>query len=200
MPKSKKTDDKNPEKKASRTEIKLAGFGGQGIILAGYIMGKAASIFDKKHAVLTQAYGPEARGGACSADVIVAETEVDYPKVDIPEILVIMSQEAYTTFGKNISPDGVMLIDEDLVILQKNTKIGSAIYAIPATRFAEELGRKIIANIVMLGFFAAVTDTVTYKAMKDAILSSVPKGTEDLNTNAFQKGYDYGVELLKINK
>ena len=180
-----------------RKEIRIAGFGGQGIILAGYIMGKAASIFDNKHAVLTQAYGPEARGGACSADVIVADTEVDYPKVNIPEILVIMSQEAYTTFGKKISPNGVMLIDEDLVILQRNAKKEYKIYSIPATRFAEELGRKIIANIVMLGFFTAVTSTVTYEAMKKAILSSVPQGTEDLNTNAFQKGYDYGVSLLK---
>jgi len=197
MPKSKKIDKSSPGEKKSRTEIKLAGFGGQGIILAGYIMGKAASIFDNKHAVLTQAYGPEARGGACSADVIVAETEVDYPKVNIPEILVIMSQEAYTTFGKKISADGLMLIDEDLVILPKGATKGRTIHAIPATRFAEELGRKIIANIVMLGFFTAVTNTVTYKAMKDAILSSVPKGTEELNTNAFQKGYDYGISLLK---
>ncbi len=197
MPKSKKIDNSDSGNNKTRSEIKLAGFGGQGIILAGYIMGKAASIFDNKHAVLTQAYGPEARGGACSADVIVADTEVDYPKVNIPEILVIMSQEAYTTFGKKISPNGVMLIDEDLVILQRNAKKEYKIYSIPATRFAEELGRKIIANIVMLGFFTAVTSTVTYEAMKKAILSSVPQGTEDLNTNAFQKGYDYGVSLLK---
>jgi 2-oxoglutarate ferredoxin oxidoreductase subunit gamma len=196
MPKSKKTVKSDIEENKSRTEIKLAGFGGQGIILAGYIMGKAASIFDEKHAVLTQAYGPEARGGACSADVIVADFEVDYPKVDVPEVLVIMSQEAYSTFGKNISSKGVMLIDEDLVILPKGAKKEIKIYSIPATRFAEELGRKIIANIVMLGFFTAITDTVTYKAMKKAILSSVPKGTEELNTNAFQKGYDHGMELL----
>jgi 2-oxoglutarate ferredoxin oxidoreductase subunit gamma len=197
MPKSKINSDPTTVKSKFRSEIKLAGFGGQGIILAGYILGKAASIFDNKHAVLTQAYGPEARGGACSADVIVAENEVDYPKVNVPEVLVIMSQEAYTTFGKKISPTGVMLIDEDLVILHRNAKKEHKIYSIPATRFAEELGRKIIANIVMLGFFTAITATVTYDAMKNAILSSVPQGTEELNTNAFQKGYDYGVSLLK---
>lgn len=197
MSKFKNTSNSDTVKNKTRTEIKLAGFGGQGIILAGYIMGKAASIFDNKNAVLTQAYGPEARGGACSADVIVAENEVDYPKVNVPEVLVIMSQEAYTTFGKKISPTGVMLIDEDLVILHRNAKKEHKIYSIPATRFAEELGRKIIANIVMLGFFTAITATVTYEAMKKAILSSVPQGTEELNTNAFQKGYDYGISLLK---
>ncbi len=181
---------------SNRTEIKLGGFGGQGIILAGYILGKAASIYDKKHAVLTQSYGPEARGGACSADVIVAETEIDYPNVIIPKIVVIMSQEAYHTYGKNIGQNGIMLIDEDLVELKKKSENDIRIFAIPSTRFAEELGRKIIANIVMLGFLTAVTEIITYKAMKNAILSSVPKGTEDLNKNAFQMGYDYGIEQL----
>ena len=197
MAKSKQSKKPITPEEKSHTEIKLGGFGGQGIILAGYILGKAASIYDKQHAVLTQSYGPEARGGACSADVIVAETEIDYPNVSIPGIVVIMSQEAYHTYGKNIDPNGIMLIDEDLVELKKGRDKDIKIFSVPSTRFAEELGRKIIANIVMLGFLTAVTEVITYKAMKKAILSSVPKGTEELNTNAFQKGYDYGIEQLK---
>ena len=156
MTKSKVNDKSEPTKVKKRTEIKLAGFGGQGIILAGYIMGKAASIYDKKHAVMTQAYGPEARGGACSSDIIVAETEIDYPNVIIPKIVIIMSQEAYTSFRKKVDPKGIMLIDEDLVEIKKGAHPDLNLFSIPSTRFAEELGRKIIANIVMLGFFTAV--------------------------------------------
>lgn len=179
-----------------RIEIRIGGFGGQGIILSGYIMGKAATIYEKKNAVLNQSYGPEARGGACSAEVVISGTEIDYPYVSIPEILVLMSQEAYSTYGSDISENGLMIIDEDLVeigaegmkkIQKKNIKLLS----IPTTRLAEGLGKKIVANIVMLGFFTAATNAVGYEAMKSAILSSVPKGTEDLNMKAFNSGYNF---------
>jgi len=185
----------------TRTEVKLAGFGGQGIVLAGFILGKALSLFDNKNAVLTQSYGPEARGGACSADVVSAEGDIDYPEVTVPHITVIMSQEALTTYGGNIQKNGLMLIDEDLVKMEnsnKNSKI--KIYSIPSTRFAEELGRKIVANIVMLGFFTSVTDVVSIKAMKKALLDSVPKGTEQLNLSALMKGYDFGQQLIDTGK
>lgn len=178
----------------SRTDIKLCGFGGQGIILSGYILGKAVSIFDKKEAVLTQSYGPEARGGACSADVVISDTKIDYPYLKNVNILVAMSQEAYTTYSKHLGKNRLLLIDQDLVELDKKQiqREKWKVYKIPATRLAEELGKKIVANIVMLGFFTAVSKTVSYEAMKNAILSSVPKGTEELNENAFEKGYNYG--------
>ena len=179
----------------SRTDIKLCGFGGQGIILSGYILGKAATIYDKNEAVLTQSYGPEARGGACSADVVISETQIDYPYLKRLNVLVVMSQEAFTTYTKGLPGGRTLLIDEDLVEIDK--KHGKwKVYTIPATRFAEELGKKIVANIVMLGFFTAVTEVVSYKAMKSAILSSVPKGTEKLNEDAFEKGYAYGKEAV----
>ncbi len=183
----------------TRTEIKLAGFGGQGIVLAGFILGKALSIYDKKNAVLTQSYGPEARGGACSADVVTADGEIDYPEVTIPKIVVIMSQEAYSKYGDNIVKNGIILIDEDLVTIEKHNK-KVRIISIPSTRLAEELGRKIVANIVMLGFFTAVTDLVTLEAVKRSLLGSVPKGTEELNMSALKKGYNYGVNLLSSKK
>jgi 2-oxoglutarate ferredoxin oxidoreductase subunit gamma len=175
----------------SRTEIRLTGFGGQGIILSGYIIGKAAAIHDKKQATFTQSYGPESRGGACSAQVIIADEPVSYPHLIAPSILVVMSQEAYNKYAPTLSAGALLIVDEDLV---ETGDIASDVklLSVPATRLAEELGRKIVANIVMLGFFAAVTDVVSVEAMREAILSSVPKGTEGLNLKAFQKGYEYG--------
>lgn len=181
----------------TRTEIKLAGFGGQGMVLAGFILGKAISIYDNHNAVLTQSYGPEARGGACSADVVTATEDIDYPEVTIPNIVVIMSQEAFTKYADKIKKNGTLLIDEGLVKV-KAEEIDSKItlFSIPSTKFAEELGRRIVANIVMLGFLTAVTDIVTIKAIKKSLLNSVPKGTEELNMSALMKGYDYGMELI----
>ena len=183
----------------TRTEIKLAGFGGQGIVLAGFILGKAISIYDKKNAVFTQSYGPEARGGACSADVVMADGDIDYPEVTTPEISVVMSQEAYMIYGQQVLENGMLLIDSDLVQIENN-KQKVTIYSIPSTRFAEELGRKIVANIVMLGFFTSVTNVVSLEAIKKSLLGSVPKGTEKLNMSALMKGYDYGCELMDATK
>lgn len=181
-----------------RKELKISGFGGQGVILAGHIIGKAATIYDEKNATLTQAYGPEARGGACSANLIISNGEIDYPEITAPYLLVAMSQEAYDSFSPGLRENGMLLIDEDLVEI-KEMKEDMKLFSIPATRMAEELGRKIIANIVMLGFFTSLVSIVSYDAMKNAILSSVPKGTEKLNINAFDKGYKYGIEKYKIN-
>lgn len=183
----------------TRTEVKLAGFGGQGIVLAGFILGKALSIHDKKNAILTQSYGPEARGGACSADVVTADEDIDYPEVTLPNIIVVMSQEAFTKYGNRIRGNGMLLIDEDLVTIEELEK-RARVYSIPSTRFAEELGRKIVANIVMLGFFTAITDIVSVEAVKKSLLGSVPKGTEELNMSALMKGYNYGLEQKKSAK
>ncbi len=182
----------------SRTEVKVGGFGGQGIILSGYIIGKAASIHDKKNATLTQAYGPEARGGACSTNVIVSDDVVDYPKLMKADVLVAMSQEAYTKFLPLIAPGGMLLVEDDLVDLTSATPpAGVTVYAIPATRMADELGKRIVANIIMLGFFAATTDVVSFEAMKESIAGSVPPGTQELNLKAFMAGYEYGETLVK---
>jgi 2-oxoglutarate ferredoxin oxidoreductase subunit gamma len=175
----------------SRTEIRLTGFGGQGIILSGYIIGKAAAIHDKKQATFTQSYGPESRGGACSAQVIISDEPVSYPHLINPSILVVMSQEAYNKYAPTLRDGVLLIVDQDLVEmgdLPGDVKLLS----VPATCLAEELGRKIVANIVMLGFFAAVTDVISVEAMREAVRTSVPKGTEELNLRAFEKGYEYG--------
>ncbi len=179
-----------------KQEIRLAGFGGQGIILSGHILGKAAALFEKRNAVFTQSYGPEARGGSCSADVVVSDGAVHYPKVGKPHVLVLMSQGALATYGGKIRSDGIMLLDEDLVNLEQNAE-GITVYRVPFTRIAEGLGKRIVANIVMLGAVTALAGVVGYEAMKQSVLSSIPPGTEELNLAAFQKGYDYGVALAE---
>lgn len=179
----------------SRTEIKVGGFGGQGVILSGYIIGRAASIYDNKHATMIQAFGPEARGSSCSAQVIVSAEPIAYPYIVSPEIMIVMSQEAYTKFTPELASGGVLITEEELVQphnLRKDIKH----FSIPATRIAEELGKKLVVNIVMMGFLTAVTHLVSKKAMEQAVLASVPKGTEELNTKAFEKGHEYGVEVM----
>ena len=178
----------------ARTEIKIGGFGGQGVILSGYIIGRAAAIYDAKHATMIQAFGPEARGSACSAQVIVSPEPIAYPYITSPSVMIVMSQEAYTKFSPELAEGGVLITEEELVKphnLRKDLKH----FSIPATRFAEELGRKMVLNIVMMGFFTAVTDIVGCEAMRRAVKVSVPRGTEQLNLDAFNKGYEYGTGL-----
>lgn len=176
-----------------RREIRITGFGGQGIILAGYVLGKAAAIYDKKHATMVQSYGPEARGSACASQVVMQDRKILYPFLRIQEVLIAMSQEGYNAFKDILEPDGILLYDEQLVE-PGDLPVARHIAAIPATRIAEKLGRTMVANIVMLGFVAAQTDIVSPEAMKQAILTSVPKGTEELNSRAFHAGFHYGRE------
>lgn len=181
-----------------KAEIRLAGFGGQGIILSGHILGKAAALFEKKEAVFTQSYGPEARGGSCSADVVISDASIHYPKVGRPNVLVLMSQGALNTYGGSIRSDGMMILDRDLVHLEAAPE-GVTVYRVPFTRMAEELGRSIVANIVMLGALAALGGVVTYESMKESVLSSIPRGTEELNMSAFNKGFEYAKGLVGNN-
>ena len=173
------------------TEIKLGGFGGQGVILAGIIVGKAAALFDRKEATLTQAFGPEARGSSCSAQVVVSDESILYPYVTRPDIMVLMSQDAYARFSPEVAQGGTLIIEEDMVN-PGAVPNGARIYKIPATRIAEELGKRMVLNIVMVGFFAAVTKIVGIEAMRKAVEDSVPKGTVELNLEAFDRGVEWG--------
>jgi 2-oxoglutarate ferredoxin oxidoreductase subunit gamma len=179
-----------------RTEIKIGGFGGQGVILSGYILGRAASIYDGKFATMIQAFGPEARGSACSAQLIVSNEPITYPYIIAPNLMVVMSQEAYSKFSSELIPGGTLITEEELVTLN-NLRKDIKHFSIPATRFAEELGKKMVLNIVMMGFTTAISNVVNEKAMIDAVKVSVPKGTEDLNLQAFLKGLEYGKNFLK---
>ncbi|UCF63482.1 MAG: 2-oxoacid:acceptor oxidoreductase family protein [bacterium] len=180
-------------------EIRIAGFGGQGIILAGYIIGKAAAIYDDKFSTLIQSFGPEARGSSCAAQVIISESQILYPYIVKPNIAMLMSKDAYERFGGELTDGDIMLIEKDLVQPKKNGKKIS-VYAIPATRLAEEMGRKIVTNIIMVGFFSAITQITSYEATRKAVESSVPPGTQELNLKAFETGYNYGKKLLSSSE
>lgn len=182
---------------SQRQEILFTGFGGQGIVLAGRILGKAAVIGDHKESTLVQAYGPEARGGACSAQVIIADGAIHYPYVRHPHVLVCMSQGGFDKFIGDMKAGGTLIIDQDLVNPQGALPNDDPYFDIPATRMAEELGRKMMANIIMLGFFTAVTGAISVNSAQNAVTESVPKGTEKMNIKAFTKGYDYGLAVLK---
>ncbi|MFQ5898851.1 MAG: 2-oxoacid:acceptor oxidoreductase family protein [Candidatus Methylomirabilia bacterium] len=174
-----------------RREVRLAGYGGQGIVLAGLLLGKAAALYDGNEAVFTQSYGPEARGGASSADVVIADGPVDYPLVTRPDCLVVMFQEAYERYRAGLTQDGLLVLDQDLVRPDAGER---AFHAIPATRLAEELGKKIVANVVMLGFFTAVGGLVSRQAVEASLRSTVASRLLELNLRAFAAGYAYAAE------
>ncbi len=178
------------------TEIRIAGFGGQGVILSAIVLGKAASIYQGAFATMTQNFGPEARGGACSAQLIVSDSPVLYPYVAVPDILVVMSQEAYVKFGSDLKDGGIMIVEQDLVRVSdiKNKEI--KVYSIPATRIAEELGKRMVLNSVMVGFFTAVTHLLDPDAVRNAVADSVPPNFRELNLKAFERGLEHGIAAL----
>jgi 2-oxoglutarate ferredoxin oxidoreductase subunit gamma len=176
--------------------ILITGFGGQGVIMAGDILGTAATLYDGKFATMTQAYGPEARGGACSAQIIISDKEVLFPYIKEPHVLICLSQEGYSKNIGSLRDGGMLILESDLVQAKKNSP-GVIAYNIPATRFAEELGNKMMANIVMLGFLAAIYDLVSAEALRKAVLTSVPAPTREMNARAFERGSEYGKATLK---
>jgi 2-oxoglutarate ferredoxin oxidoreductase subunit gamma len=177
-----------------RKEIRISGFGGQGVGLAGQILGKALALYEELEAVMTQSYGPEARGGASSVNVVFSERPIAYPFVEHPDVLVALSQEAYTKYRATAKEDTIILIDEELV----DPLDGDQVHAIPATRLAEELGRRIVANMIMLGFFTAVTGFVKRENMEKALETSVKPKTIPLNLQAFAIGYEYASQKEKV--
>lgn len=178
-----------------RKEIRIAGFGGQGVIMAGIIVGKAASLFDGINAVQTQSYGPEARGGASKCEVVISDEEINYPKVESPDILVAMSHEALLKYIVDMKDNGILILDpgnidesevEDFVKEHNIT-----VYRASATETAvNDIGLKIVANIVMVGAITKITEIISKEAAIKAVESSVPKGTEEKNLAAFEAGYN----------
>lgn len=177
-----------------RKEIRIAGFGGQGVILAGIIVGKAASLFDGINAVQTQSYGPEARGGASKTEVVLSDDEIHYPKVISPDILVAMSHEALLAYVWDLKDGGTLIIDPDMI---DESEIGDFVrdhninlyYARVTKTAMNDIGLKIVANIVMVGAISKITSVISHDAAKEAILQSVPPGTEKKNIQAFEAGY-----------
>jgi len=178
------------------TEIRIAGFGGQGVILSAIVIGKAGCIYEGGFSTMTQSFGPEARGGACSAQVILSDQPVLYPYVTQPDILVVMSQEAYSIFAPQLRENGTLVIEQDMVRVD-TLPPGVRVFSCPATRLAEGLGKKMVLNIVMVGFFGAVTGVLQPDSLREAVASSVPEAYRELNRKAFDQGYEYGIKTLK---
>jgi len=178
--------------------MRITGLGGQGSILMAHIIGRAYSIEAGNQATMIQSFGPEARGAACSATLVLSENEVLYPYIRRPDVFVVMSGEGYEKYRDELGEEGTLVYEQDLV--EARPKEGQKSFGIPSTRIAEELGKVIVQNIVMLGFATAVTGIVTLDEMQDAVEKSVPKGTEELNLKAFERGVSWFEEEYNDGK
>lgn len=174
-----------------RTEIRLAGEGGQGMILAGIILAEAAAIYDGKQAVQTQSYGPEARGGASRSEVVISDGEIDHPEVLEPDMVVALSQEAYKKFGASVRAGGFLVVDDEKVTCEPSSEM----FRVPVTRLAQETtGKTITANTVALGVLVGLTGVVSRQAIEKAVTARAPKGTEAMNLRALEAGFAAAVQ------
>ncbi len=176
-----------------RYEHRLIGEGGQGLVLAGKILAEAAAVYDDHNATQSQSYGPEARGGASRSEVIISDSEIDYPKTENLDLLLALTQEAFDKYHKDLRPGGYLIIDSDAV-----TRVPAQdwrVVRVPLVRLArEKLGKAIVANIVALGVIVRLSKVVSEEAAEHAILTRVPRGTEDLNRRAYQLGLEVASE------
>ena len=171
---------------SNRKEIRLAGEGGQGMILAGIILAEAAAIYDNKNATQTQSYGPEARGGASKAEVVIDQGEIDHPEVILADVLVAMSQEACDKYAGNLKKDGILIVDQERV----GRVPSSRAIRVPITRLAQESsGKSITANVVCVGVLVGLTGIVSRQAIIQAVAARAPKGTEEMNRAALSAGF-----------
>ena len=170
---------------SERYEIRLSGSGGQGLITAGIILAEAAGIHDSKFVCQTQSYGPEARGGASRAEVVISDEEIDYPKAIKPDVLLAMNQKSCDAYFFDLKPDGILVVDASLV---KQLPTSQAI-SIPFTKLArDEAGREMVANIVALGALVTITKILSIEGLEAAVMARVPKGTEEMNKKALEAG------------
>jgi 2-oxoglutarate ferredoxin oxidoreductase subunit gamma len=184
------------KKQRQRIEIRLAGEGGQGMILAGILLAEAAAIYDGKNAIQSQSYGPEARGGASKAEVIISDQEIDFPEVISADVLVAMSQEACDKYASNLHPDGLVIVDEE--------KVGRVpvpnVIRIPITRLAlESTGKSITASVVALGVLVGLTNIVSHPAIEAAVAARAPRGTEGLNKTALEAGFNAVHQFTQVH-
>lgn len=168
-------------------QIRLSGTGGQGLILAGIILAEAALI-DGKLAIQSQSYGPEARGGSSKAEVLIDTKPIHFPKITKPDIILAMSQESCDKYTTDLE-ENCILITDSLFVDKLPCCNCKKVYELPITHTAkEELGKALYANIIALGALVQITNCVSIKALTEAVLDRVPKGTEELNEKAIQLG------------
>ena len=171
-----------------RYEVRLSGEGGQGIVLAGVILAEAAAIYDGKNATQTQVYGPESRGGASKAEVIISDEEIDYPKAMSVDLLLALTQAAADKYGRETRSSGIVILDSSKVVTPPEGSF--AVHRLPIIETAKEaVGKTMVANIVSLGVIVGLSKVVSRSSIERAILARVPKGTEDLNRRALEAGF-----------
>jgi len=173
-----------------RYEIRIAGFGGQGVVTVGKILGFAAVLYDKKNAVQTQSYGPESRGGACKAEVVISDGEIHYPKVRSADVLVVLSQTAQDVYLKDLKPGGLLIIDP-LTVVNDPLRLDIRVVKVPTAEIALKVGNKKFQNMVALGALCQLTGIVSQNALEKSIAEAVPLKTISRNIEAFQKGIEY---------
>lgn len=172
-----------------KTEIRLAGTGGQGVILASVILAEAAGVHEGRHVVQTQSYGPEARGGASRADVIIADEPILYPKSRRLDVLVCLSQQAADKYFEDLKVHGTAIIDSFYV--RECAREGAV--CLPMTETARnDLGRELFTNIVMLGVVAQITRVVKLESLEKAVAHRAPAKTLDMNKKALALGWQLG--------
>jgi len=172
---------------SKRTEIRIAGLGGQGIVLAGQLLGRAA-VYDGKQVVQTQSYGAEARGSAAKSEVIITDKKIGFPVVRKCDVLVAMSQTALEKHKKELKENGILVVEEDMVNVPPDVQ--ARVFKVPATKTAEtELKSKMYANVVMLGALTRITGLVSKDAVEKAIVDSVSQEAQERNINAFRIGF-----------
>lgn len=180
----------------ARTEIRIGGFGGQGVVTMAMVLGETLSLVEGRQCVQTQSYGPEARGGASKSEIVVDDEEVDYPKVQEPDIFVVLSRAAYLEYIDGLKENGTLIVDEDLVEIEGNLPDGVKVYKVPATRIADkDVGNKQATNVVMLGVLAAITGIVTPDGLRQAIKDRWPRFV-DTNFKALDLGIKAGEAAL----
>lgn len=174
-----------------RFEIRLSGSGGQGLILAGVMLATAIGVGDGKNVVQTQSYGPEARGGASRADVVISNGEIYYPKTMKLDMLLALTQEACDKYYPDMKEGGILVIDSTIV-----TQVPTRNYfGFPFVRLArEEIGNVIMANVIALGAIAEMTGIVSKESLKKAVLERAPRGTEEKNRKALELGFSIARE------
>jgi len=177
-----------------RMNIRVAGFGGQGVITLGYVLSRAVSIHDAKYSLMTQSYGPEARGGACRSDVIISDTPIDYPKLDKIDVLIALSMDAYNRYHQQVKKGGIMIIEKDLTRIETEME-GVKYFRISAVKEAEALGNRLTANMIILGAAQSILNMVSKEAIEKAVRERFPRYAE-INITAVRRGMELGLAAI----
>lgn len=180
----------------TRTEFRFSGFGGQGVITMAHVLGHGAVIEADLDATMTEAYGPEKTGGFSRGDVVVSDEAIDYPNVVDPDVVIGFSQDAFERDADSVTEDGLVVVERDLVDPAdfESERPDATVVSVPAVSLAEEVGRKVVANVIMLGTVVELADRPPVEGVRDAVRETVPAGTEEVNERAFDRGREALVE------